>query len=180
MTGRPSSRPSPTCTPAAPAGRPNSSARASGTNRISSAFTKMPSRGAPTSSSSSRSPAAIPRASGSTERTLDPPDATSDLAGVPLLDEDYLILSTIHSAKGQEWKSVFVLNVVDGCIPVRSCHRHLDRDRGGTPLALRRDDTCQGRVCTSSSRSASSRTARVRRETGTFTPRGHASFRTVC
>jgi superfamily I DNA/RNA helicase len=35
---------------------------------------------------------------------------------VPLLDEDYLILSTIHSAKGQEWKSVFVLNVVDGCI----------------------------------------------------------------
>jgi DNA helicase-2/ATP-dependent DNA helicase PcrA len=34
-----------------------------------------------------------------------------------LLDEDYLVLSTIHSAKGQEWKSVFVLNVVDGCIP---------------------------------------------------------------
>ena len=52
-----------------------------------------------------------------TELTLDPPDATSDEAGVPLLDEDYLILSTIHSAKGQEWKSVFVLNVVDGCIP---------------------------------------------------------------
>jgi DNA helicase II / ATP-dependent DNA helicase PcrA len=52
-----------------------------------------------------------------TELTLDPPDATSDHAGVPLVDEDYLILSTIHSAKGQEWKSVFVLNVVDGCIP---------------------------------------------------------------
>ena len=52
-----------------------------------------------------------------TELTLDPPDATSDQAGVPVLDEDYLILSTIHSAKGQEWKSVFVLNVVDGCIP---------------------------------------------------------------
>jgi DNA helicase-2/ATP-dependent DNA helicase PcrA len=52
-----------------------------------------------------------------TELTLDPPDATSDHAGVPLKDEDYLILSTIHSAKGQEWKSVFVLNVVDGCIP---------------------------------------------------------------
>jgi len=51
------------------------------------------------------------------ELTLDPPDATSDQAGVPVLDEDYLILSTIHSAKGQEWKSVFVLNVVDGCIP---------------------------------------------------------------
>ena len=52
-----------------------------------------------------------------TELTLDPPDATSDEAGVPLLDEDYLILSTIHSAKGQEWRSVFVLNAVDGCIP---------------------------------------------------------------
>jgi len=52
-----------------------------------------------------------------TELTLDPPEATSDQAGVPLLDEDYLILSTIHSAKGQEWKSVYVLNVVDGAIP---------------------------------------------------------------
>jgi len=52
-----------------------------------------------------------------TELTLDPPDATSGQAGVPLKDEDYLILSTIHSAKGQEWKSVFVLNAVDGCIP---------------------------------------------------------------
>lgn len=52
-----------------------------------------------------------------TELTLDPPDATSDQAGVPTRDEDYLILSTIHSAKGQEWKSVFVLNVVDGCMP---------------------------------------------------------------
>jgi DNA helicase-2/ATP-dependent DNA helicase PcrA len=52
-----------------------------------------------------------------TELTLDPPDATSDQAGVPTLDDDYLILSTIHSAKGQEWKSVYVLNVVDGCMP---------------------------------------------------------------
>ena len=51
------------------------------------------------------------------ELTLDPPDATSDESGPPLRDEDYLILSTIHSAKGQEWKSVFVLNCVDGCIP---------------------------------------------------------------
>ena len=52
-----------------------------------------------------------------TELTLDPPDATSDEAGGPVLDEDYLILSTIHSAKGQEWRSVFILNVIDGCIP---------------------------------------------------------------
>jgi DNA helicase-2/ATP-dependent DNA helicase PcrA len=52
-----------------------------------------------------------------TELTLDPPEATSDRPGPPLLDEDYLILSTIHSAKGQEWNSVHVLNVVDGCMP---------------------------------------------------------------
>jgi DNA helicase II / ATP-dependent DNA helicase PcrA len=52
-----------------------------------------------------------------TELTLDPPEATSDESSEPLRDEDYLILSTIHSAKGQEWKAVFVLNAVDGCIP---------------------------------------------------------------
>jgi DNA helicase-2/ATP-dependent DNA helicase PcrA len=52
-----------------------------------------------------------------TELTLDPPAATGDEAGPPLLDEDYLILSTIHSAKGREWRAVFVLRVVDGCIP---------------------------------------------------------------
>ncbi len=52
-----------------------------------------------------------------TDLTLDPPGATSDEAGPPLLDEDYLILTTIHSAKGQEWTKVFVLNAVDGCIP---------------------------------------------------------------
>lgn len=52
-----------------------------------------------------------------TELTLDPPEATSDRPGPPSLDEDYLILSTIHSAKGQEWNSVHVINVVDGCMP---------------------------------------------------------------
>lgn len=52
-----------------------------------------------------------------TELTLDPPDAVSDESGIPLKDEDYLILSTIHSAKGQEWDAVYVLNMVDGCMP---------------------------------------------------------------
>ncbi|MGE0457519.1 MAG: ATP-dependent helicase [Bauldia sp.] len=52
-----------------------------------------------------------------TDLTLDPPEATSDESGPPYLDEDFVILSTIHSAKGQEWKAVFVLNGVDGCIP---------------------------------------------------------------
>jgi ATP-dependent DNA helicase UvrD/PcrA len=51
------------------------------------------------------------------ELTLDPPDATGAEAGAPHFDEDYLVLSTIHSAKGQEWDTVFILNVVDGCIP---------------------------------------------------------------
>lgn len=52
-----------------------------------------------------------------TELTLDPPKATGDQSGPPLLDEDYLVLSTIHSAKGQEWKAVHVLNVADGHFP---------------------------------------------------------------
>jgi DNA helicase-2/ATP-dependent DNA helicase PcrA len=51
------------------------------------------------------------------ELTLDPPQATSDLAGQPMLDEDYLVLSTVHSAKGMEWNSIYVLNVVDGSFP---------------------------------------------------------------
>ncbi len=52
-----------------------------------------------------------------TELTLDPPAVTSGEAADPLQDEDYLTLSTIHSAKGQEWRVVQVLNCVDGCIP---------------------------------------------------------------
>src|SRR5436190_11753225 len=51
------------------------------------------------------------------EVTLDPPEVAGAEAGRPGLDEDYLILSTIHSAKGQEWDAVYVLNLVDGCIP---------------------------------------------------------------
>jgi DNA helicase II / ATP-dependent DNA helicase PcrA len=52
-----------------------------------------------------------------TELTLDPPQASGDLSGDPLLDEDYLVLSTVHSAKGQEWETVHVLNVTDGSFP---------------------------------------------------------------
>jgi DNA helicase-2/ATP-dependent DNA helicase PcrA len=52
-----------------------------------------------------------------TELVLDPPTGTGDEAGPPLLDEDYLVLSTVHSAKGLEWKALFLLNAVDGCIP---------------------------------------------------------------
>jgi DNA helicase-2/ATP-dependent DNA helicase PcrA len=51
------------------------------------------------------------------EMALDPPNATQDLAGPPLLDDDYLVLSTIHSAKGLEWDAVYVIHAADGNIP---------------------------------------------------------------
>ncbi len=52
-----------------------------------------------------------------TELTLDPPSSTEDLAGPPGLEDDYLILSTIHSAKGLEWDEVHVIHASDGMIP---------------------------------------------------------------
>ena len=51
------------------------------------------------------------------EITLDPPASTQDFAAEPILDDDFLVLSTIHSAKGLEWDSVFVIHVADGNIP---------------------------------------------------------------
>jgi len=57
------------------------------------------------------------RAAMLSEIALDPPTTTEDYAGEPLLDEDYLILSTIHSAKGLEWEAVYVLHAADGNIP---------------------------------------------------------------
>ena len=52
-----------------------------------------------------------------TDLTLDPPSSTSDLAGPPLLDEDFLVLSTVHSAKGGEWDVVHVIHAADGMFP---------------------------------------------------------------
>jgi DNA helicase-2/ATP-dependent DNA helicase PcrA len=52
-----------------------------------------------------------------TELTLDPPVVSSDFSNDASKDEDYVILSTIHSAKGQEWDFVYVLNVADGNFP---------------------------------------------------------------
>jgi DNA helicase-2/ATP-dependent DNA helicase PcrA len=51
------------------------------------------------------------------ELAIDPPSWTQDLAGPPLLDEDYLILSTMHSAKGLEFDVVYVIHAADGNIP---------------------------------------------------------------
>lgn len=52
-----------------------------------------------------------------TEIALDPPTTSEDWAGEPYLDEDYLILSTIHSAKGLEWDAVYVIHAADGNMP---------------------------------------------------------------
>jgi DNA helicase II / ATP-dependent DNA helicase PcrA len=51
------------------------------------------------------------------ELTLDPPASTGDLAGSPFLDEEYVILSTIHSAKGCEWDVVYLIHAADGVLP---------------------------------------------------------------
>jgi DNA helicase-2/ATP-dependent DNA helicase PcrA len=51
------------------------------------------------------------------ELALDPPVSTSDLAGPPRLDDDYLVISTIHSAKGLEWPVVHLPHLVDGAVP---------------------------------------------------------------
>lgn len=52
-----------------------------------------------------------------TELALDPPQAGSGLAEAPVLDEDWLVLSSVHSAKGQEWEAVYVLDVTEGSFP---------------------------------------------------------------
>jgi DNA helicase-2/ATP-dependent DNA helicase PcrA len=51
------------------------------------------------------------------EMALDPPSSTQDLAGPPILDEDFLILSTMHSAKGLEWEAIYIIHASDGNIP---------------------------------------------------------------
>ncbi len=51
------------------------------------------------------------------ELVLDPPVSTGDLAGIPSKDEDWLVLSTIHSAKGLEWDAVYLIHAADGCLP---------------------------------------------------------------
>jgi DNA helicase II / ATP-dependent DNA helicase PcrA len=60
------------------------------------------------------------------ELTLDPPVSTGDLAGPPMLDDDWLVLSTVHSAKGGEWDVVHVLHVTDGMFPSDMACRDAD------------------------------------------------------
>ena len=51
------------------------------------------------------------------ELVLEPPMSTGDFAGPPILDDDWLVLSTIHSAKGLEWDAVYLIAAADGCLP---------------------------------------------------------------
>ncbi len=51
------------------------------------------------------------------ELTLDPPSSTGDLAGPPILDDDFVTLSTVHSAKGGEWRVVHLIHAADGMFP---------------------------------------------------------------
>jgi DNA helicase-2/ATP-dependent DNA helicase PcrA len=48
---------------------------------------------------------------------LDPPASSAGFAGPPHLDEDYLVLSTAHSAKGLEWEAVHLIAAYDGNFP---------------------------------------------------------------
>jgi DNA helicase-2/ATP-dependent DNA helicase PcrA len=72
---------------------------------------------------------------------LDPPASTGDLAGPPGKDEDWLVLSTIHSAKGCEWDVVFILHAADGCLPTdMSCGspEEIDEERRLLYVAMTR------------------------------------------
>jgi DNA helicase-2/ATP-dependent DNA helicase PcrA len=80
-----------------------------------------------------------------TDLTLDPPNSTQNLAGPPLLDEEFLILSTIHSAKGCEWDSVHILHVADGMIPsdmATSDDEEIEEERRLLYVAMTRARDC--------------------------------------
>ena len=114
-----------------------------------------------------------------TELTLDPPAATSDESGPPHRDEDYLILSTIHSAKGQEWSAVTVLNVVDGCMPsdmATGSAAEIEEERRLLYVAMTRARHHLHLSC----RSASTSPSRRPTATAISTPRSAGSCRSRC
>ena len=72
---------------------------------------------------------------------LDPPTSTADLAGVPTKDEDWLVLSTIHSAKGCEWDAVYLIHAADGFLPSdlsTGSEEEIEEERRLTYVALTR------------------------------------------
>jgi DNA helicase-2/ATP-dependent DNA helicase PcrA len=78
-----------------------------------------------------------------TELTLDPPEATSDRPGPPLLDEDYLILSTIHSPRARNGRRC-TCSTWSTAASRPTWHRHRRGTRRGAPPAVRGDDARQG------------------------------------
>ena len=88
------------------------------------------------------------RARAVAELTLDPPVSTGDLAGPPLLDDDYVILSTVHSAKGGEWRVVHLIHAADGMFPSDLATGDLESAGGGAPPVLCRPHPGP-RTCTS-------------------------------
>ena len=72
---------------------------------------------------------------------LEPPSNTQDLAGSGESEDDALVISTVHSAKGKEWDAVFVIWAVDGWFPSsRSAENHeeLEEERRLMYVALTR------------------------------------------
>jgi DNA helicase-2/ATP-dependent DNA helicase PcrA len=72
---------------------------------------------------------------------LDPPTSTADLAGIPTKDEDWLVLSTIHSAKGCEWDAVYLVHAADGFLPsdlATGSKEEIEEERRLTYVALTR------------------------------------------
>lgn len=75
------------------------------------------------------------------EHALDPPVSTADLAGEPAIDEDFLVISTVHSAKGLEWDAVHVIHAADGNFPSDMALSHesgLEEERRLIYVALTR------------------------------------------
>jgi DNA helicase-2/ATP-dependent DNA helicase PcrA len=75
------------------------------------------------------------------ELILDPPVSTGDLAGQPHLDDDYLVLSTVHSAKGGEWRAVHLIHAADGNFPsdmATGSRRQIEEERRLFYVALTR------------------------------------------
>ncbi len=103
---------------------------------------------------------------------LDPPAATSDLAGPPLLDDDLLVLSTVHSAKGCEWDVVHVIHAADGMFPSDMATRNteeIDEERRLFYVALDASSAITSR-CTSRCGTSTSATAAPTRTTTRSSP----------
>ena len=109
--------------------------------------------------------------------TLDPPASTGDLAGKPTLDDDWLTLSTVHSAKGGEWAAVHLIHAADGAFPsdlATGDKESVDEERR---LFYVRVDPCPESTCIFMHPCAITTEIQRAGPTGTATPSGHGFFR---